>query len=92
MALTEAVKEAKIDLEEIDLEFVEAYPNLANKPELVELQLKFFGQMLQIDFTRNYTIAEGHPYCDKVFHDMRFSDMGHPGVDFWDSLDSKVEN
>jgi hypothetical protein len=44
-----------------------------------------------LKFTRAYTIAEGHPYCDKVFHDTRYSDMKHPGPEFWESLDERLE-
>ena len=39
--------------------------------------------------TRNYTVAEGDPYCDKVFHDTRIDkELKHPSKEFLDSMDS----
>ena len=39
--------------------------------------------------TRKYTIAEGDPYCDKVFHDSRIDkDLKHPSKEFLDSMGS----
>ncbi len=37
--------------------------------------------------TRNYTVAEGDPYCDKVFHDTRIDkEVKHPTKEFLDSM------
>lgn len=41
--------------------------------------------------TREVTIAEGAPYCDKVFHDKRISNLEHPNKEFWESIDSQIE-
>jgi hypothetical protein len=42
--------------------------------------------------TRKYTVAEGHPYCDKVFHDKRIDKkLKHPSKEFIDSMDSNLE-
>lgn len=39
--------------------------------------------------TRNSTIAEGGPYCDKVFHDTRIDkDLKHFSNEFFDSMSS----
>lgn len=38
-------------------------------------------------FTRHFTIAEGHPYCDKVFHDTRIvTEVIHPSQEFFDNM------
>ena len=37
--------------------------------------------------TRHYTIAEGDPYCDKVFHDTRIDKkITHPSKEFLDNI------
>ncbi|MFX0063802.1 MAG: L-2-amino-thiazoline-4-carboxylic acid hydrolase [Candidatus Hermodarchaeota archaeon] len=37
--------------------------------------------------TRKYTLMEGHPYCDFVFHDTRINeDLNHPSKEFFDKL------
>ena len=37
--------------------------------------------------TRHYTIAEGDPYCDKVFHDTRIDkEVTHPSKEFLDNI------
>ena len=42
--------------------------------------------------TRKHTIAEGDPYCDKVFHDTRINKKPkHPSKELIDSMDSKIE-
>jgi hypothetical protein len=43
--------------------------------------------------TRKHTIAEGDPYCDKVFHDTRINkEPKHPSKKLIDSMDSKIED
>ncbi|NHK30032.1 MAG: hypothetical protein FK730_01685 [Asgard group archaeon] len=42
--------------------------------------------------TRKHTVAEGDPYCDKVFHDKRIDkELKHPSKEFIDSMDSNLE-
>jgi hypothetical protein len=42
--------------------------------------------------TRRFTIAEGDPCCDKVFHDKRIvSEVKHPGREFFEKIDSRLE-
>ncbi|MCK5159747.1 MAG: L-2-amino-thiazoline-4-carboxylic acid hydrolase [Candidatus Heimdallarchaeota archaeon] len=40
-----------------------------------------------IVMTRDFTIAEGDPYCDKVFHDTRIDkELKHPSKEFLDGM------
>ncbi|MFX0094085.1 MAG: MFS transporter [Candidatus Hodarchaeota archaeon] len=42
--------------------------------------------------TRNYTLMQGHPYCDEVYHDTRIdSDVTHPPKEFFDNLWTKSQ-